>query len=414
MRSTLPHDAAAEDCRNLQQEIKAIDYKVNRKSEPTKGRDSLRSMVPEKWELVAIDEIFRLIDYRGKTPKKTTSGKRLITAKNIKRGYLSDEPVEYMSEEAYKKWMVRGYPMPGDIFFVTEGHTMGFAALNDRSDRFALAQRTITLQPICPLNTKFFLYFILSRPFQNLVKLNATGAAAVGMKGSKLRSLPLAFPPNAEQQRIVSVLDAARSGVERLRVVYEQKLAALDALKRSLLHQAFNGQLMRDERVVVAANPLSTFPIEIAGISTTDLHAGILAMSCKSHEVAGKVGEFTHVKAEKIAHMIEARLGIELGRTPVKDAAGPNDFNHLTKVEHRARMAKFFDFKRTSSGKYQVSKLTGFDRHIEKTRAALGSHLEAVEGLLQWMVTMSVQQAEIVATVFAAWNNLLLDGLLLP
>ena len=42
--------------------------------------------------------------------------------------------------------------------------------------------------------------------------------------------------------------------------------------------------------------------------------------------------------------MIESRLGIDLGRTPVKDAAGPNDFKHLKKVEHRAKMTNAFDF----------------------------------------------------------------------
>jgi type I restriction enzyme S subunit len=71
---------------------------------------------------------------------------------------------------------------------------MGFVALNTRTDEFALAQRTITLQPPVPFSTKFFFYFMLSPHFQKLVKQNATGAAAVGMKASKFRSLPLAFP----------------------------------------------------------------------------------------------------------------------------------------------------------------------------------------------------------------------------
>jgi hypothetical protein len=57
-----------------------------------------------------------------------------------------------------------------------------------------------------------------------------------------------------------------------------------------------------------------------------------------------------------------------------------------------------------------VQKLHGFDRLINKTRAALGQRLADVEGLLQWMLKMNVQQAEIVATIYAAWNNLLLDG----
>ena len=40
------------------------------------------------WTEVKIDEVIRFIDYRGKTPAKTSSGLRLITAKNVKMGFL--------------------------------------------------------------------------------------------------------------------------------------------------------------------------------------------------------------------------------------------------------------------------------------------------------------------------------------
>ena len=50
-------------------------------------------------------------------------------------------------------------------------------------------------------------------------------------------------PPLAEQQRIVAKLDAFSSETQRLARIYERKLAALEALKKSLLHQAFAGEL---------------------------------------------------------------------------------------------------------------------------------------------------------------------------
>jgi type I restriction enzyme S subunit len=47
----------------------------------------------------------------------------------------------------------------------------------------------------------------------------------------------------AVQEDTVLILDALKEGEERLESIYQQKLAALDALKESLLHQAFSGQL---------------------------------------------------------------------------------------------------------------------------------------------------------------------------
>ena len=51
------------------------------------------------------------------------------------------------------------------------------------------------------------------------------------------------FPPLPEQQRLVAILDEQQHETHRLEALYQQKLAALDELKQSLLHHAFSGEL---------------------------------------------------------------------------------------------------------------------------------------------------------------------------
>lgn len=51
------------------------------------------------------------------------------------------------------------------------------------------------------------------------------------------------IPPVAEQKKLVHSLEGLFENTQRLERLYEQKLAALAALKKSLLHQAFNGEL---------------------------------------------------------------------------------------------------------------------------------------------------------------------------
>jgi len=58
-----------------------------------------------------------------------------------------------------------------------------------------------------------------------------------------IKPLKIGCPSLAEQQTIVSQLDVFNSETQRLESIYQQKLAALEALKKSLLHQAFTGQL---------------------------------------------------------------------------------------------------------------------------------------------------------------------------
>jgi type I restriction enzyme S subunit len=51
------------------------------------------------------------------------------------------------------------------------------------------------------------------------------------------------FPSVGEQRQIVSKLNSLREETQRLGSIYRRKLAALEALKKTLLHQAFTGQL---------------------------------------------------------------------------------------------------------------------------------------------------------------------------
>lgn len=56
--------------------------------------------------------------------------------------------------------------------------------------------------------------------------------------------MEISFPKAVvEQERIVAKLDSLKEDTQRLESLYQRKLAALDDLKRSLLHQAFSGQL---------------------------------------------------------------------------------------------------------------------------------------------------------------------------
>lgn len=60
---------------------------------------------------------------------------------------------------------------------------------------------------------------------------------------NELQKIMIPFPPIEQQRRIVSVIEALSEETQRLSAIYQQKLAALEALKKSLLHQAFSGEL---------------------------------------------------------------------------------------------------------------------------------------------------------------------------
>lgn len=303
---------------------------------------------------------------------------------------------------------------PGDVVITIMG-TCGRCAIVP--DDIPLAINTkhlccITLDKSKCLPGYLHAYFLYHPISQEFLAKQAKGAIMAGLNMGIIQELPVLLPPLDRQRQVVKSLDGLKAETQRLASLYQRKLAALDELKKSLLHQAFTGQLASSESIVVPLSATILFPTKIAGLSPTTLHAGVLAMAYDLHTKKGHVKYFGHVKAEKTAHMIEAYLGIDLERNSIKDAAGPNDFQRLKNVvEHHARKKKYFDFQKEKTGRHTLVKLAHFDELIDTTRAKLQDRLPEVDELLELMLPMDKQNAELFCTVFAGWNNLLLDGL---
>jgi type I restriction enzyme S subunit len=175
-------------------------------------------------------DLVLFVDYRGKTPAKLSSGVRLLTAKNVRKGQINLSPEEFLSESEYHAWMTRGFPKAGDVLFTTEA-PMGYAAVVELTELFALAQRVICFQSYGALDPAFLVLQILSDQFQFILDKNGTGVTAKGIKASKLKQLPIAIPPLAEQRRIVAKVEQLMALVAEL----ETQLAASRASGEKLL-----------------------------------------------------------------------------------------------------------------------------------------------------------------------------------
>ena len=87
-----------------------------------------------------------------------------------------------------------------------------------------------------------FLYFQMLKSLKKF-KAQSVGVGTKFLKLGMIKDMEIALPSLAEQRRIVSTMDSIREETECLESVYRRKLAALDELKKSLLHQAFTGEL---------------------------------------------------------------------------------------------------------------------------------------------------------------------------
>lgn len=204
-----PNDgSSAELIEEIDRERSAI-AETDRRTTP-KAQDILSEVssweIPLTWTWRGLADLALFIDYRGKTPAKTKSGVPLITAKNVRRGFINPEPREFVSKATYDSWMTRGLPRCGDVLLTTEA-PMGNVAVVHIEESFALAQRVINFRLYGNLDSDFVAIQLLSPPFQAILAETATGLTAKGIKGARLKRLPFALPPLTEQRRIAQKVD---------------------------------------------------------------------------------------------------------------------------------------------------------------------------------------------------------------
>ena len=185
------------------------------------------------WEYCRLGNLAKFIDYRGRTPKKIDSGVPLITAKNVRVGYISREPREYISEDEYFEWMTRGFPEVGDLLFTTEA-PLGNVALLDIQERFALAQRVICFQFHLPHIAPFLKVLIMSSLFQEQLADKATGMTATGIKSARLKEIPIPLPPLKEQNRIVAKVDELVALCDKLKTGIDTAQATQSQLAETI------------------------------------------------------------------------------------------------------------------------------------------------------------------------------------
>ena len=186
----------------------------------------------EEWkEYKLIDVLDKLIDYRGKTPKKTTSGVPLITAKIIKNGRI-EKPTEFISVDDYDSWMVRGLPKVGDVVLTTEAPLGEVAQLDDKN--IALAQRVVTLRgKTGVLDNTYLKYYFMSNVGQQRIKARETGTTVTGIKQSELREVIVDVPPYEIQVRISNILKSLDDKIEVNRKINENLEQQAQALFKS-------------------------------------------------------------------------------------------------------------------------------------------------------------------------------------
>jgi type I restriction enzyme S subunit len=182
----------------------------------------------EKWVETTLDRISKNLD-----------SKRIPITKSVRES----GPYPYYGASGIVDY-VADYIFEGDTLLVSEDGANLLARSTpiafSVSDKYWVNNHAHILKFESMATQRFVEFYLESIKLDEYI----TGAAQPKLNQAALNSIPIPIPKNVnEQATIVAGIELLSVETQRLESLYQRKLAALEALKKSLLHQAFNGAL---------------------------------------------------------------------------------------------------------------------------------------------------------------------------
>jgi type I restriction enzyme S subunit len=185
----------------------------------------------------------KITDGTHQTPKYFDDGIVFLSSRNVTSGAIDWDRIKYIDAKQHLEMHRRVAPRRNDILLAKNG-TTGVAAIVDRDTTFDIYVSLALLRPLPVVRPRFLLHFINSPTAKVQFNKRLKGIGVPNLHLEEIREVKFAFPADMEtQDRVVDELDDLHKNAQQLSRLYERKLAALDALKKSLLREAFSGQL---------------------------------------------------------------------------------------------------------------------------------------------------------------------------
>jgi type I restriction enzyme S subunit len=196
----------------------------------------------EGWVEKPLGAVCEVKDGTHDSPKYVDDGIPFVTQKNIREDGLSFEKTKFIRQEDHDNFYRRSNAACGDILISMIGANRGMACVVDDERTFSI--KNVGLVKQSPMvDQQFLLYFLKSPQAGRFVQSASKGGAQEFVGLTELRKFPVPLPPMDMQNALAEQFQSLRVETQRLECLNQQKLTALDDLKKSLLHQAFSGAL---------------------------------------------------------------------------------------------------------------------------------------------------------------------------
>jgi len=171
-----------------------------------------------------------------------SNGIPLVNPAHITGHGIQPDPQKTVSVETALR--LRSYIMShGDIVIGRRGEMGRCAVVTEREDGWLCGTGSFFIKPSSRCEPRYLARYLRSKTCKSMLEEIAGGAVMPNLSNSELGNLSIHLPPLDKQLEILEQVDCIHTETQHLTRLYERKLAALEELKKSLLRQAFNGEL---------------------------------------------------------------------------------------------------------------------------------------------------------------------------
>lgn len=249
----------------------------------------------------------------------------------------------------------------------------------------------IDLCPIKKVDSRYF-HFLLHAYDVMKVFYNMGNGVRQGLNYSEFSRLMVFEPRYEEQVAIADYLDHQCAEIDAIIAQKNEQLSTLEAYKKSLIYEYVTGK-----------KAVSEVGVSIEAIAI-DPHVILAGM------VIDRLGKNLKGKTEiqKILYLYDAYLGINPGTQYYRYTHGPYDQNL---DDYLNTLVANGWFQETSNGAIKYKKGPKHADFCSKYKDAFAKYSREMSKLLSFVKGMKhTSQIERIATAFAVWNDLILEG----
>ncbi|SDF73818.1 Restriction endonuclease S subunit [Mucilaginibacter pineti] len=206
------------------------------------NKTDLRFTLPENWIITDVCSICsKVTDGEHSTPPRFDEGELLLSARNVRDGYIDYENVDFISKEDLLKLRTRCNPEVNDVLVVSVGATIGRTAIVTEKKLFALVRSVLLLKPL--ISGEYLMYCLQSSILQNFIRESTKGVAQGHLYITETNLLPIPFPIIAEQEEIIRQVRLNLNTADLLLKKSEDAANKVETLRNSIFQLAFSGRI---------------------------------------------------------------------------------------------------------------------------------------------------------------------------